>query len=658
MILERLTLCDFRAYRGMKSVELAPRTRYGAERPIILFGGLNGAGKTTLMMAIKLALYGRHALGMGTSTSTYHRFLRESVHVSSALQVSSGEAFVEIDFTYGKLGDRARYTVRRRWSNARQVQEELSVSQDGEPLSLSPEACQGFLNDLVPIGVSDLFFFDGEKIADLAEDESGRTLGDAIQRLLGLHLVERLRNDLRVYLLRNETDRADCLVSNEINRVQSEYEDILREVDVAQADLKSAQQRLAEFVTEHDRLDLRLSEQGGDWGISRESWRATAADLTETLKQAERELREELAGIYPLALASDALVSALEEASTKLLALTQAEANDLLTSFAARLKDHLDESSADHVDRLLDAAIKPIPSAETRLDVSHRALGRMDQSVHQSIPEAQARVERMVQSIQSTRDELDAVTLRIEQALDEATLAADLEKLAALRERVDDASIEVDVRKREIKTRYRLAVEKARALRNKHVSLSEQQEVQQPVEYAERARQVLKDFGSIKAKRKIAELEHEFCEAFQELARKNDLVAEARVDPRNFTVKLLNQDGRELGKGQLSAGERQIYAIAMLDALARTSGRRLPVVIDTPLGRLDSQHRKNLVSNYFPRASHQVILLSTDVEVDQPFFRELSPHVSHAFEIRYDSAEQASTLHEGYFWRPQARMAG
>ena len=94
----------------------------------------------------------------------------------------------------------------------------------------------------------------------------------------------------------------------------------------------------------------------------------------------------------------------------------------------------------------------------------------------------------------------------------------------------------------------------------------------------------------------------------------------------------------------------------MLDALARTSGRRLPVVIDTPLGRLDSQHRSNLVTNYFPRASHQVILLSTDVEVDQAFFRALSPQVSHAFEIRYDAEQQASRILKGYFWRPHARM--
>ena len=80
MILERLTLCDFRAYRGIQDVELRPRVRYRSERPIILFGGLNGAGKTTLLLAVKLALYGRLALGMGTSKASYTKFVRSCIH--------------------------------------------------------------------------------------------------------------------------------------------------------------------------------------------------------------------------------------------------------------------------------------------------------------------------------------------------------------------------------------------------------------------------------------------------------------------------------------------------------------------------------------------------------------------------------------------------
>ena len=659
MILERLTLCDFRAYRGRHIIELAPRVRYRAERPIILFGGLNGAGKTTLMTAIKLALYGRHAFGMGTSISAYHLFLRESIHASSALMIRSQEASVEVDFIYGKLGDRSHYSVRRAWSTtARRVHEELSVYQDSQRLSLSPEACQGFLNELVPIGVSELFFFDGEKIAELAEDETGRALRDAIQQLLGLHLVERLRGDLSVYVLRQNTNGAEQDATDEIDRLQAEYEGQLREIDNARDELNRAREHHAALVAEHDRLDLHLTERGGDWGISRESWRTKRAELTNALTASERELRDELAGVYPLALAQEALVPALDDASANLNARVQADANELLTSFAATLKDQLDDSAGHTVDQLLHAVVKPLQTAGTPLDISHRALGRMDQAIRHAIPESRARVDRLVKSIQTTQQELDASMLRFEQAPDEATLAVDVKKLAELSNEVSAAQSEVASCKRELEVRYRLAIDNARTLRDRHVERSAQQETAQPLEYAERTRQLLKDFRRLKAKRKLGELEDEFGAVFQELARKDDLVANARIDPLNFSVKLFNRDGRELRKAQLSAGEKQIYAIAMLDALSRTSGRRLPVVIDTPLGRLDSQHRSNLVASYFPRASHQVILLSTDAEVDHSFYRTLSPHVSHAYEIRYDGEEQASSLHKGYFWRSKARAKG
>ena len=390
MILECLSLSDFRAYSGRHVIDLAPRVRYRAERPIILFGGLNGAGKTTLMLAIKLALYGRHALGMGTPMSAYHQFLRESVHASSALMIRSHEASVEIDFVYGKLGDHSHYTVRRSWSTARRrVHEELAVCQDGEPLSMSPEACQGFLNELVPIGVSDLFFFDGEKIAELAEDETGRALRDAIQQLLGLHLVERLRGDLRVYMLRQSANGAKQDASDQLDRIQADYDDLLAKIDAEQDELARAQEHLDELVAEHDRVDLHLSARGGDWSVSRESWRAKSADLADALAKSERELRDELAGIYPLGLAREALLPAVEDAAASLSARARADANDLLASFAATLKDELDGSAGAMIDQLLNAAVKPVPPPETRLDVSHTAVGRMEHAVrHSGIPGA------------------------------------------------------------------------------------------------------------------------------------------------------------------------------------------------------------------------------------------------------------------------------
>ena len=659
MILERLTLCDFRAYHGVHEIDLSSRAKYGADRPIILFGGLNGAGKTTLLMAIKLALYGRHALGMGTSKAAYNRLIRGCIHTSPRALVQPNSAYVELAFVYGKLGRRVAYVVRRSWyDDGRNIHESLSLVEDCEPRStLSAEACQGFLNELVPIGVSELFFFDGEKIAELAEDDSGTTLGDAIHRLLGLDLVERLRSDLRVYMLRSESKGAGVDVAAEIDRLQRDYDDLKAEITERRVALDAAQSQRDELIAKRDRLEVRLTERGGDWGVSRQAQRTRAKDLADALKRDERDLRDLLAGPYPLSLAADVLADALDAIATDFLSLSHAESNELLRQFATTLKGHVDEETQTVVDDVLVGALRPEQAIEGATDLSRRALGRMEHTVHRAIPEAVTRVERAATTITETKDELDKVTLRIEQAPDEAVLAAEFAELATLNEQIVQAGAEVAILERELKSGYSNAIELARSLRDKHKAVTSQREMDRPLEFANGTRELLKDFRRINAERKIHQLEEEFAIAFRRLARKDDIVATASIDPRHFTVKLNNEEGGETEKSQLSAGEKQIYAIAMLEALARTSGRRLPVVIDTPLGRLDSHHRSNLVNQYFPSASHQVILLSTDTEVDESFYRELSPSISHAFEIRYDEQDRSASVREGYFWRTKLRVA-
>ena len=468
------------------------------------------------MTAIKLALYGRHALGIGTSMSAYHSFLRESVHISSDLMVRSQEAFVEIDFVYGKLGDRSHYTVRRAWSTrGRRVQEELSVAQDHRRLSLSAQDCQGFLNELVPIGVSETVL--------LRRREDRRTRGGRD----GPYASRRYRAVARAAISSNAyapTCASTCCAlpstarrgggTDEAARVQAELRRApsrdRRPRGGTRPGPRASRRSWSQSVIG---WTLLLNERSGDWGRSRESWRTETANLTDRLLQTERELRDELAGIYPLALASNVLTPALEAAGTILKARTWAEANDLLTSFAATLKDELDVSARRKVDRLLNAAVKHVPPHETGQDVSHLALGRMEHAIRHSIPESRARVECLADSIQITQRELDAVTLRLEQAPDQAAIAQDVAKLADLEEQISAAAVALAVRKRELKTRYRLAIDKARKLRDSHIAFSEQRETTRPLEYAQRSRRLLKDFRRLKAQRMIAELEYEFTTA-------------------------------------------------------------------------------------------------------------------------------------------------
>ena len=121
---------------------------------------------------------------------------------------------------------------------------------------------------------------------------------------------------------------------------------------------------------------------------------------------------------------------------------------------------------------------------------------------------------------------------------------------------------------------------------------------------------------------------------------------------------LKDTNDNHIDRNDLSAGEKQIYAIAMLDALGKTTRRNLPIVIDTPLGRLDSVHRMRLAEDYFPHASQQVVILSTDTEIDNSFYNKLAPHISRAYRLDFDNSKNSSTVVEGYFWKDKQEGQG
>ena len=138
-------------------------------------------------------------------------------------------------------------------------------------------------------------------------------------------------------------------------------------------------------------------------------------------------------------------------------------------------------------------------------------------------------------------------------------------------------------------------------------------------------------------------------ESFQKLLRKGDLVSGLTIDPESFEPALEDRTKNHLSIDRLSAGERQLLATSLLWGLARASGRPIPTIIDTPLGRLDSSHRKHLVERYFPYASHQVLLLSTDEEIVGPYFEAIKPYTARSYLLDYDEPAGSTSIREGYF---------
>ena len=150
-------------------------------------------------------------------------------------------------------------------------------------------------------------------------------------------------------------------------------------------------------------------------------------------------------------------------------------------------------------------------------------------------------------------------------------------------------------------------------------------------------------------KENIATLEKRIKSKFDSLERKSELVAKVKINPETFNLTLLGLDGLALDTKRLSAGERQLLSVAILWALAEASGKEIPTIIDTPMGRLDGKHRTKLVENYFPEAAGQVILLSTDEEIAGQYYKKLKRSVAKEYHISYEEAAKTSTITEGYF---------
>jgi DNA sulfur modification protein DndD len=170
------------------------------------------------------------------------------------------------------------------------------------------------------------------------------------------------------------------------------------------------------------------------------------------------------------------------------------------------------------------------------------------------------------------------------------------------------------------------------------------------ITHSQQVRTVLHQFRSAIVDRHVKQIERLVFDSFQQLLRKQSLISELHIDPKRFEVELRNGDGNVLGADRLSAGERQLLAVSLLWGLARASGRPLPVVTDTPLGRLDASHRMHLVERYFPCASHQMLLLSTDEEIDRGYYEKLKPWVGHSYHLQFDESTSSTHVEAGYFW--------
>ncbi|MFJ4858844.1 DNA sulfur modification protein DndD [Streptomyces sp. NPDC088730] len=667
MLLRKITLEEFGAYRGKQSLDLTVKKN----KPIILIGGLNGCGKTTLLDAIQLVLYGPRARCSSRGNKSYETFLRESINRQHD---PTRGASITLEFTVTVDAKEHYYKVDRSWhTSGKSLKEFLTVQVDENygdkgqatrraqaELKYSRHLSEGWadhVEDLLPLEVASLSFFDGEKIESLADPERAATvIESAVHSLLGVSTVEQLRTDLLALQRRQKLSDEEQHLMDNIHAQEQELASVQEELDVAAQERADRAKTLRKAERDLDSLEDEFKKEGGGLFERRVELDAERKHAAGQLADLRTSLVQLAAGPLPFLLMGTQLKELRKQAKHEHSAAEAGQVLDVLTERDEWLLKLLPESARNEVMEKLDqdrAKRSKSTALKVNLGLPHDALAQIS-VLDEGLVRDKARAAQLLEQAAAASEEVDQLDRQLagvpEQSKVEALQDArdeQIQKVARIQESIDRD----DQRILELKRRRESVTA---ALERAHKSFVQTkvkaEEVERIIKYSEKARSTLERFGEALLQRHINRLEVAVLQSFKELMRKQGLVHDLRIDTDKFTLTLSDGEGEALDPGRLSAGERQLLAVSLLWGLMKVAGNRLPSVIDTPLGRLDSRHREHLVDRYFPHASEQVLLLSTDEEIDEYLLDRLKKSVAHTYTLVHDDSNFTTSVVEGYWW--------
>lgn len=658
MFLEEITISNVGLFRKRNTLNLAPPS---PDKPIILIGGLNGSGKTTLLDAIQLALYGRRARLSNRGNLSYEEYLRRSINKNGEGEAAS----VMLRFRQSVDGREQSFQVHRTWKqNGRGLVENLTVHQNNVLDKVLTDTWTEYVEELIPVEISQLFFFDGEKIESFANYENSAGLvSRAVHSLLGLDVVNTLSSDLitlernKRIALKSSSEKLNIdKLQEEISRLDEECEDLSVERAAAQSHFDRKRKELSEAENDY-------SKGGGSLFDQRDKIENELGSLRERLSEVEDQLLTYSEGVLPLLLVSG-LLSEVSSQSLNEKKLSEAViVGRVIDDRDRQLLDFL-ESKGICVQAFNAVAhfLREDRKSRTSKDDKFERFLNLSPECEPDLQNIQSTVlpklQNLISELLSNENSLQAQIVDSERKLAGVPAQDLVIKLSENRDAARKAAGEAGSSLAEVDEKIKRLTNEREELYAKRVAQIEQavkeefdrDEAGRIVQHTKLVRNTLDKFRVAMVSRHAHRIAALVLDSFQRLLRKEFLVSNITINTETFTLEIYGANKQIISPERLSAGERQLLAISMLWGLARASGRPLPVVIDTPLGRLDATHRRKLVEDYFPYASHQVLLLSTDEEIDKRHYKRLEPFIGHTYHLEFDDENGSTEVKPGYFW--------
>lgn len=662
MRLRKLTIENYKSFQFPTEITFPATNDFG--RNIYLIGGMNGAGKTSIMEAINFCLYGTRVENIFRNINRKERAL--------------GNANVSFE-TVLELDDLSDLRVKRSWSagtiadpKARDLAERLVVLRDGKQVSVqSQDVWQEFIRSAIPPAITQFFFFDGEKIQELASDDHSEVrLKSSLEAALGIQYINHLSNDI-VYIKQEERKSFVEITDEDLDFKQSELKQerskLNRKIQDRQDNLKELEEfsNLLEDTKKRFEATFHAAPETREAIKEQEKQKVLAANR---LTQVEIEIRTICEYALPFGLAGNLFQGIKKQIELERESAGSEAIREHASSLAKRIVRVVEEPEPIYLEKL---SVEKMAELERRIYTllkegnntgdlvkvlnlsdreSARVLNKIESLENSDIFMVQPLIEEkraLIEQISSLEgfSQFGVISDSERELFDQ--LQSDIEscsnQIGRKKEQLHQLEEEIIALEKKI-NEIELDIEK---LYERHNTSKEKADF---IQQCDDIANVLNQFVLRLRKNKILMLQEKTFEMFRLISSRSDLTKDITIDQDSYEIRIIDRNGHEIRKSALSAGEKEVFAISLLWGLAQTSQLKLPIIIDTPLSRLDSTHRDSIVNFYFPNAGGQVVILSTDTEIDTDYYKKLKDHLCGAGRLVFDPRQELTIFKEGYFW--------
>ena len=711
MKINKIKLYNFNSYEGENEFDFVNQDQ---SKNIVLIGGKNGAGKTSLFTAIKIALYGPLAFGYVGANSHYIAKIKDCINSKAFQKDEvESEVQLTLSLMVERELKNYVVTRRWRFVNQK-LEEKYSVEEEGRFLEQQELSYfQNYLQGLIPPDLFEFFLFDGEEVGNIFSTSSYNSyIKNAIYTLCGIDIFEIIRKFTCSYSSKpsGEVDKERYSQYEQLKLLAEQLDD--KKTSLGKR-LEEEKQKYEQLEVELFDLETAYKNAGGITQEEREKLAREFEEAEKLKTEASIKIKMFVEGLMPFFIVGEYANKITKQFSIQEKKETYEYFEKNIIDSALTETIHNNVSIGDEaLETLFDEILKYLkPSDETDFKFIHDLSKEEISRINIMIDNLKAFDKEEMIEIINQRKHYSERTMEINKILRSAMSDEDANRYVTkenllLRKKDDCHRMIKDLQEERTSIEEEFVVVEQQ--RNK--ALQELKENAQNKHVYELSSGITSIMDSVLKKKAISireNLGELISNNLRHMYRKNNLITQIEIDENfgfhlyqnavythselaylyrnlgvdNFADEVGNAGIEMLKKrfniisinelqkafnasdseatidlfkkidiSRLSKGERQIFILALYWAIIELSGQDIPFVIDTPYARIDANHRKEISEKFFPNISKQVIILSTDEEIDEEYYEILKPHIAREYLLVNDESQNRTSIEQHYFF--------